>query len=58
MTISDAVHVTPNTDLIEHDTSPDSDCICGPTLEAVKCADGSVGWLHIHHSLDARELGR
>jgi hypothetical protein len=47
------VHVIPNNDLIQHDIS--DDCTCGPTTEPVKRDDGSVAWLHIHHSLDGRE---
>lgn len=49
----DAVHVIPISDLIGH-TDTD-DCPCGPTSEPVKRGDGSVGWLHVHHSLDGRE---
>lgn len=33
------------------------DCVCGPTPELVRNDDGTdAGWLHIHHSLDGREL--
>lgn len=38
---------------IEHEIS--EDCICGPRCEPVKCDDGSIGWLYVHHSLDGRE---
>jgi len=41
-------------DLIEHELT--DDCPCGPTPEPVKCDDGSVGWVYVHHSLDGREL--
>lgn len=50
-----AVHTMPVGDFIEHVTS--EDCPCGPTAEAVKRDDRSVGWLHVHHSLDNREAG-
>lgn len=49
----DALHAVPVGDLIEHDSS--EDCTCGPTAQPVKRKDGSVGWLHVHHSLDGRE---
>lgn len=53
---SDVLHVTPHHDLIQHDTSTtDADCVCGPLVEPVPRADGSCGWLLIHHSLDRRE---
>lgn len=45
--------VCPAGDLIKHDTT--GDCVCGPTVEPVKHEDGSIGWIHIHHSLDNRE---
>lgn len=48
------VHVFPNGDLIEHETSGD-DCACGPTPDPVKRDDGSIGWVMVHHSLDGRE---
>lgn len=54
--MSNERHVTPVDDLIEHDAR--SDCACGPTPERVERADGSDGWLYIHHSLDGRELTR
>lgn len=51
---SEAVHVEPVNDLIEHE---DSDkCVCGPDVEAVFRDDGSNGWLISHHSLDGREM--
>jgi hypothetical protein len=52
--VSDAVHVHPLGDLIEHDTTGD-DCPCGPTTEPVQRDDGSTGWVIRHHSLDGRE---
>jgi hypothetical protein len=54
--MSDALHVVPVNDLIEHDTSEDEDCICGPETIPVERDDGSFGWLVSHHSLDGREL--
>lgn len=50
------MHVYPTGDHIEHVISETEDCPCGPRTEAVKRNDGSVGWLHVHHSLDGREL--
>ncbi len=47
------LHVLPANDLIEHETT--DDCPCGVTTEPVEREDGSMGWLHIHHSLDGRE---
>lgn len=53
------MHVFPLDDLIEHDHSAaGGDCPCGPTVQPVRHADGSVGWLTVHHSLDGRETGR
>ncbi|WBB94206.1 hypothetical protein [Verrucosispora sp. WMMC514] len=49
----DDTHVIPRDDLIAH-TATD-DCPCGPRPEPVKRADGSVGWLYVHASLDGRE---
>lgn len=54
--MSDTYHVTPVDDLIEHDTSGDEACICGPDTVPVERGDGSFGWLVSHHSLDGREL--
>ena len=48
-----SAHVVPVEDLIEHETT--DDCPCGVRTEPVVRADGSVGWLHVHHSLDGRE---
>lgn len=52
------LHVTPVGDLIEHDTSVDGECVCGPTDKPVKREDGSVCWIAVHHSLDGRERPR
>lgn len=49
-------HVIPIADSIEHDTSGETDCVCGPDTEPVERDDGSMGWLISHHSLDGREL--
>ncbi|MFE9461713.1 hypothetical protein [Streptomyces californicus] len=51
-----SVHVAPVGDLIEHDTSGENDCVCGPSSRPVKGDDGSVGWVVTHASLDGREL--
>ena len=48
-------HVIPINDLVDHDTSDEQDCICGPDHEPVMRDDGSNGWLIVHHSLDGRE---
>lgn len=50
------VHVEPINDLIEHDTSGQAECVCGPRTRPVKREDGSVGWVVTHNSLDGREL--
>ncbi|MCM8552332.1 hypothetical protein [Streptomyces sp. STCH 565 A] len=51
-----ALHVTPIGDQVDHDTSSaDADCVCGPEARPVTQADGAVGWLLVHHSLDGRE---
>lgn len=47
-------HVLPLDDAIEH--SEEEDCICGPRIEPIERADGSIAWLVTHHSLDGREL--
>jgi hypothetical protein len=46
------VHVVPVDDVVGHVTD---DCPCGPTDKPVERADGSYGWVAIHHSLDGRE---
>lgn len=48
------LHVLPVHDLIEHEDTGD-DCPCGPTSQPVERDDGSIVWLVMHHSLDARE---
>lgn len=48
------IHVIPLDDLIDHDTSGDEQCVCGPDTEHVPTDDGD-GWLITHHSLDGRE---
>jgi hypothetical protein len=54
--MSNVLHVCPVADLIDHDTSTESeDCVCGPTPEWVERADGSDGWILVHHALDGRE---
>lgn len=50
------VHVVPERDLIEHDSSTDqADCVCGPAVECVPAAAGPDGWVITHHALDGRE---
>jgi hypothetical protein len=53
------VHVIPADDLIEHDWSEESgqDCLCGPQIQPVFRANGSCGWVIVHHALDGRETG-
>jgi hypothetical protein len=48
----DGFHIIPLYDRVGHD--PDN-CVCGPTTDAVPRADGSMGWVIVHHSLDGRE---
>ncbi len=48
------VHVFPVDDQVRH-TTDDDQCVCGPTVEPVPRADGSMGWIIAHHSLDGRE---
>lgn len=50
---ADTLHVHPLQDLVEHELT--EDCPCGPEARPVKREDGSVGWLIVHHALDARE---
>jgi len=48
-------HVWPVDDLVAHDTDDDDGgCVCGPTVEPVERADGSMGWVITHHALDGR----
>jgi hypothetical protein len=49
------LHVMPVGDLLEHTCAPGTECVCGPTTEPVPAKDGSMGWIHVHHSLDGRE---
>lgn len=49
------VHVRPLGDHIEHLVVAGMDCPCEPRVEARMRADGSNGWLYVHHSLDGRE---
>jgi len=53
--MSAAVHVTPQDDLVAHDTISDGECVCGPTEQAHKTNDGRVVFWYVHHSLDGRE---
>lgn len=46
------LHVMPVNDLIEHDFD---ECVCIPRCEPVQRADGSMGYLYVHHSLDGRQ---
>lgn len=52
--MTEALHVVPVNDLIEHETVG-GDCVCGPETEPVERDDGSFGWVVKHHSLDGRE---
>ncbi|MET7975731.1 hypothetical protein ABZW44_22350 [Streptomyces mirabilis] len=54
--MTNVLHVTPQRDLVDHDTSTaEPDCVCGPEVRPVTQDDGSMGWLLVHHSLDGRE---
>jgi hypothetical protein len=54
--VSSTLHAHPTDDVIVHDTSTaEPDCVCGPEVRPIKQADGAVGWLLVHHSLDGRE---
>lgn len=46
------IHVVPYRDAVGHEAD---DCPCGADLEPCPREDGSIGWLHVHHSLDNRE---
>lgn len=48
------VHVVPANDLIQHEIDGE-DCPCGPLIEPVPRADGTMGWIASHHALDNRE---
>jgi hypothetical protein len=49
----ETLHVLPVADVVEHELS--DECICGPETRPVERDDGSIGWVCVHHSLDARE---
>lgn len=54
--MTNTLHVTPQHDLVDHDTSTsEPDCACGPEVRPTTQEDGSTGWLLVHHSLDGRE---
>lgn len=46
------MHVMPVGDEIVHVFRG---CLCGPSVEEVTRADGAVGHVVVHHSLDGRE---
>ena len=50
--MTDEVDVVPTADVIEHELS--DGCACLPRHERVPRADGSDGWIRIHHSWDGR----
>jgi hypothetical protein len=50
---ADDLHVHPVNDLIDHELT--GECPCGPQARPVERSDGSMGWLMVHNSLDARE---
>jgi hypothetical protein len=50
-------HVHPVGDEVGHVIDGD-ECPCGPVVERVECADGSDGWVIVHHSLDGRETAQ
>lgn len=39
---SDTYHVMPVNDLIDHDSSGEEDCVCGPEILPVERDDGSM----------------
>jgi hypothetical protein len=53
VTDSNAVHVMPRADWVEHQSN--DTCPCGPTLEHVPATMVASGWLYLHHALDGRE---
>jgi len=55
MTNYDVIHVIPINDLIEHDTSGEEDCLCGPETELVQGPEGEDRWVVTHNALDGRE---
>lgn len=52
--MSDALHVHPVGDLIEHELA--DDCPCGPEQRPVEQEAGGMGWFVVHHALDGREM--
>lgn len=53
---TNTVHVVPQGDLVEHDTSTDQDdCVCVPAVQRVPNEHGPDGWVLVHHALDGRE---
>lgn len=48
-----SLHDLPDGDLVMHEVR--EDCPCGPVVQPVKQADGTVDWLVRHVSLDGRE---
>lgn len=56
MQVTSTLHVTPQCDLVDLDTSTtEPDCVCGPEVRPTTQDDGSMGWLLVRHSLDGRE---
>lgn len=50
-------HHWPVGDIIEHEVDVNDDrCACGPITRGEKRADGTIGWVIVHHSLDGREI--
>lgn len=47
-------HVAPIWDGIDHEIEG-TECVCGPEVIPVPAADGSIGYLIVHASLDGRE---
>lgn len=50
----DGAAIAPTNDLVAHELAGD-ECVCGPQVVPVTRADGSIGWLYVHNSLDGRE---
>jgi hypothetical protein len=48
------LHVMPRGDLVEH--AADDNCVCGPAMLREVRADGSDGWIAVHHALDGRAV--
>ena len=47
------IHVVPFQDLVAHEI--EIDCVCVPRIDFVERANGPIGWMYVHHSLDGRE---